>query len=203
MTPMGRNSISALPVFILLISLVSISCSSSRYQQGFSYQPTYAGPDVAAGQSDEKTTPETLQASNPTQINSLSPIPDAVIEPSAPQAVLAEIVTKEYQESQQGNNSLNNRELIHKMASDYAISQNKQLTNKQLRKLDHYADKMEKKQRRGVEDVNWGPANNLEWFILLGAGVALVVGILGIGFGWFIFLGLALVYLYLKLLKNN
>ena len=89
------------------------------------------------------------------------------------------------------------------MASEYAVSQNKQLTNKQLRKLDRYADKMEKKQRRGPEDVNWGPANNLEWFVLIGAAVGLVVGILGSGFGWFIFLGLALVYLYLKLLKNN
>lgn len=200
---MGRNSISALPVLILVISLVSVSCSSSRYQQGFSYQPAYAGPDVAAGQSEEKITPDPLPLSNTTQLNSLSPATDAVIEPSTPQAALAEIVNKEYQEAQIENKSISHREIIHKMASEYAVSQNKQLTNKQLRKLDRYADKMEKKQRRGPEDVNWGPANNLEWFVLIGAAVGLVVGILGSGFGWFIFLGLALVYLYLKLLKNN
>lgn len=200
---MGRRTFPALPFIVLIISLSCFSCSSSRYQQGFSYQPAYAGPDVAAGQPEEKITPlTTTDTHQPINKNPASPA-ETIIENPAQTEVLAEIISKEYQENQQGASSLNNREVLHKMASEYAATQNKQLTSKQLRKLDRYADKMEKKQRRGAEDVNWGPANNLEWFILLGAGVALVVGILGIGFGWFIFLGLALVYLYLKLLKNN
>jgi hypothetical protein len=200
---MGRRICPALSFMVLIISLASFSCSSSRYQQGFSYQPAYAGPDVAAGQSEEKTTLLTT-ADSPQPINkTLISSTESIIETPAQTEVLAEIISKEYQENQQGASSLNNREMLHKMASEYTATQHKQLTSKQLRKLDRYADKMEKKQRRGAEDVNWGPANNLEWFILLGAGVALVVGILGIGFGWFIFLGLALVYLYLKLLKNN
>jgi hypothetical protein len=200
---MGRRTFPALTFIILVMSLACFACSSSRYQQGFSYQPAYAGPDVATGQSEERITPlpteETYQPIN----KNLAAAAESIVEAPAQTEVLAEIISKEYQENQQGRSSLNNREILHKMASQYATTQNKQLTSKQLRKLDRYADKMEKKQRRGAEDVNWGPANNLEWFILLGAGVALVVGILGIGFGWFIFLGLALVYLYLKLLKNN
>jgi len=200
---MGRRTFPALPFIVIVISLACFSCSSSRYQQGFSYQPSYAGPDVAAGQSEEKITPLTTDEYHQPINKNMPSATESIVETPAETEVLAEIISKEYQENQKGTNSLSNREIMHKMASQYAVTQNKQLTSKQLRKLDHYADKMEKKQRRGAEDVNWGPANNLEWFILLGAGVALVVGILGIGFGWFIFLGLALVYLYLKLLKNN
>jgi hypothetical protein len=59
---------------------------------------------------------------------------------------------------------------------------------------------MERKQQRQA-DVEWGPQNNLEIFLLAAAGVGLVVGFFS-SFGWFIFLVAALVYLYLKLLKN-
>jgi len=54
---MGRRTFPALPFIVFVVSLACFSCSSSRYQQGFSYRPAYAGPDVAAGQSEEKITP--------------------------------------------------------------------------------------------------------------------------------------------------
>lgn len=200
---MGKTCIPSLFTAVIMISVVCFSCSSSRYQQGFSYQPAYAGPDVATGpsevQSNEETdTPVTGAMENAGQIQ-WKPAVQQDIQAEA----LANIIGREYQDNQVSVQPQNNKELLRKMANEYAASQNKQLTHKQLRKLDRYAAKMDKKQYRGAGDVNWGPANNLEWFILLGAGVALVVGILGIGFGWFIFLGLALVYLYFKLLKNN
>jgi hypothetical protein len=222
---MVRQSNPALFIACIILSLLFVSCSSVRYQQGFSYQPVYAGPDVSSGQGEEKeflstgiTYPpagENTGSSHQTgaENTGLSHQPGlentilthqvVIPETTAEAEILSGIISREYTEQKQSGQTLSTREKLHKMASDYAISTNKELTGKQLRKLDRLAAKMEKKQKKDASDVSWGPSDNLEWFILLGAGVALVVGILGVGFGWFVFLGLALVYLYLKLLKNN
>ncbi len=200
---MVKTTIPALLTTILIISVLCFSCSSSRYQQGFSYQPTYSGPNVSGSLSTEKEIParDTLASTTTENIYQQPAIhaPANALQTD----VLANIIQQEYHETAPSAQPLNNREAVHNIATKYASSQNITLTNKQLRKLDRFAAKMEKKQKRGAQDVQWGPSNNLEWFVLLGAGVALVTGILGIGFGWFVFLGLALVYLYLKLLKNN
>ena len=211
---MVKANIPAGYITIILIALVSFSCSSSRYQQGFSYKPSYAAPDISSGEQQPEKESATVVSTVETKTQNGS-ITEHIVEHnsltiaeptgSSPnqQEVLASIVGKEYSENASSAQPLNTREKLHKIAEAYAETQNKTLTSKQLRKLDRYAAKMEKKQQRRAQDVNWGPESNLEWFVLLGAGVALVVGILGIGFGWFVFLGLALVYLYFKLLKNN
>ncbi|HLO79686.1 MAG TPA: hypothetical protein VK166_01935, partial [Chitinophagaceae bacterium] len=92
------------------------------------------------------------------------------------------------------------KKAVQEIAAAYTEKNNISLTQKQWRKLDRYAAKMEKKQQQKAE-VEWGPKNNLEIFLLAAAGVGLVVGFFS-SFGWFIFLVAALVYLYLKLLKN-
>jgi Flp pilus assembly protein TadB len=92
------------------------------------------------------------------------------------------------------------KKAVQEIAIAYTEKNNISLTQKQWRKLDRYAAKMEKKQQQKA-DVEWGPKNNLEIFLLAAAGVGLVVGFFS-SFGWFIFLVAALVYLYLKLLKN-
>ena len=199
---MGRSFNPALFVAIFAI-LMLFSCASTRYQDGFSYHPAYAGPDVASLVSEEKNNPAPVPGTDITTGNTAQIQGISAPENTEQADVLANIISREYQESQRSEQLPDNRETLRKIANEYAVSQNIQLTSKQLRKLDRYAVKMDKKQQRGAGDVNWGPSNNLEWFILLGAAVALVVGILGTGFGWFIFLGLALVYLYFKLLKNN
>jgi hypothetical protein len=187
----------------IIFGLSCFSCASSRYHQGFSYQPVYAGPDMASGLAEESETPApitimNIKDENTTQIQGVT-----ATENTEQSDELVNIISREYQVSLQSGQIPESRETLRKIATEYAASQDIQLTGKQLRKLDRYAAKMDKKQQRGAQDVNWGPSNNLEWFILLGAGAGLVVGIFGIGFGWFVFLGLALVYLYFKLLKNN
>ena len=199
---MRRTSLPALFTAIILVGLASFSCSSSRYQQGFSYKPAYSAPDISSGLSEDNVSKHPSPTLEPkTDIIEVGPL--ATTKLSSETAALATIITQQYEETQSVGSEVNSREIIHQMAADFANTQNKELTNKQLRQLDRYVTKMEKKNHRGANDVNWGPSNNLEWFVLLGAGVGLVVGILGIGFGWFVFLGLALVYLYLKLIKNN
>ncbi len=187
----------------IIFSLSCFSCASSRYQQGFSYQPAFAGPDVAAGLAEEKNPSAPITDMNIIYENTPQ-IQGITATGNTEQAdVLANIISREYLESSQREQMPESRETLRKLATEYAATQDIQLSGKQLRKLDRFAAKMDKKQQRGAGDVNWGPSNNLEWFILLGAAAGLVVGIFGIGFGWFVFLGLALVYLYFKLLKNN
>jgi len=207
---MVKANIPAGYITIILIALVSFSCSSSRYQQGFNYKPSYAAPDISSVEQQPEKESATVVSTVETKTQNGSITEHNVLTIAEPigsspnqQEVLASIVEKEYSENASSAQPINTREKLHKMAMAFSETQNKQLTSKQLRKLDRYASKMEKKQQKRAQDVNWGPESNLEWFVLLGAGVALVVGILGIGFGWFVFLGLALVYLYFKLLKNN
>lgn len=96
------------------------------------------------------------------------------------------------------------RTTVRKIAGGYAEKHATTLSEKQYRKLDRLAVKLEKKQlKKQGPDVSWGPSNNLEWAILGAAAVGLFVGIFGIGFGWAIFLIAALAYLYFKLLHNN
>lgn len=199
---MRRISLPALFTAIILVGLANFSCSSSRYQQGFSYKPAYSAPDISEGELKDNSSKHPSPPLEPkTDIIEVGPLATTKLSPET--EALATVISQQFEENQSIGSEVNSRELIHKMAEDYIATQNKELTNKQLRQLDRYATKMEKKKHRGANDVNWGPSNNLEWFVLLGAGVGLVVGILGIGFGWFVFLGLALVYLYLKLIKNN
>jgi hypothetical protein len=93
---------------------------------------------------------------------------------------------------------------VREMAHQYGEKRQIRYSEKQLKKLDRIAVKLEKQhQKKQGPDVTWGPSNNLEWAILGAAAVGLFVGIFGIGFGWAIFLLAALAYLYFKLLHNN
>jgi Flp pilus assembly protein TadB len=91
------------------------------------------------------------------------------------------------------------RKAVQDITAAYTTEKNITLTTKQLRKLDRYTARLERKQQKKA-DVEWGPQNNLEIFLLAAALLGLVVGFFS-SFGWFIFLVAALVYLYLKLLK--
>ena len=200
---MGRFSIKSLAGLIILIGMTGYSCTSSHLQQGFIYQPRFSGPDISSESPVSIEKAEVPTAVLETPDASFPEIYLAETPNLSQTSTLAAIADREYQVANTTGQSINNHEMARKMASEFAETQNKQLTNKQLRKLDRYVAKMEKKQQRRAGDVKWSPSNNLELFFLIAAGVGLVVGILGVGFGWFIFIGCALVYLYFKLLRHN
>lgn len=205
--------------YIMFIIVLMASCSATRHQDLFNYKPAYGGPDMG---SDRSTDPSSLETIPTNLIDVTHKQTEAIkadvafamnpaasgIEPELQPAVnmhmgmLMEIAENTSREGLAGEQT-SLRTTVRKMAVQYAEKTHTTYSGKQLKKLDKIALKFEKKQQQKAPDVQWGPANNLEWAILGAAAVGLFVGIFGIGFGWFIFLIAALAYLYFKLLHNN
>jgi hypothetical protein len=184
--------------FALIFMLVSVfSCSASR-QNGFSYRPTHAGPDMSGTTNEINVPVESPVNGTPAFVENK---PEELN--SEKESVLAADMARIVEQQVLANGSVEKvevRKAVHDIAAAYTSEKNITLTQKQLRKLDKYTAKIERKQQRKA-DVDWGPQNNLEIFLLAAAGVGLVVGFFS-SIGWFVFLVAALVYLYLKLLKN-
>lgn len=186
----------AMAVFMLA---AMFSCSSGRLN-GFSYRPAHPGPDMG-GSIHHSTNMEQPKLEEAPVMAELTEAPSTTdhlsgITPSTEMSLLATVA--EEQARQLGpEETVTTREAVRTVAERYAAEKNIELTPGQYRKLDRAARKLERKQA----EVNWGPENNLEIFLLAAAAVGLVVGIVGAAFGWFIFLVAALVYLYFKLLK--
>lgn len=199
-------------IYLLFMLLSAASCSTSRHQQGFTYRPAQQGPGVSGSMTEETATAAPEKDNNTTV--------SILVEPAAPpaQAGLAEVVhpLPPATNSSQADLDLLTRlangqaatatttgpvdlaDAVHILAHSYAAEKQVTLSEKQWKKLDRYAAKLQKKQQKA--DVDWGPNNNLEIFILAAAGVGLVVGLFSVGIGWLVFIVAALAYLYLKLL---
>jgi hypothetical protein len=182
---------------MIVMLIVGVSCSASR-QNGFSYRPAYAGPGVA-GSVEANTTSEELNVQPTPLPEERTVVQDLAVEEHAIAADLAVIVERQIS-SHPSTEKVDARKAVTEISEAYAEKNNIQLSPKQMRKLDKYAAQLEKKQQKKAE-VEWGPKNNLEIFLLAAAGVGLVVGFFS-AIGWFVFLVAALVYLYLKLLKD-
>lgn len=67
----------------------------------------------------------------------------------------------------------------------------------------HLSRKALRKMERQPPDIDWGNNTSMEWFFLIMSGVGLVVGILGVGIGWFAFLVFGGLWLYRKLVGGR
>ena len=184
-------------IAMMAVLILGMSCSASK-QNGFSYRPAYSGPDVSG----------TLEANGLTEdLNARSfalpqAQPEALNQPADQHAIAADLasIVEQQVTAHDAAEKVDARKAVADISEAYAEKNNIQLSQKQMRKLDKFAAKLEKKQQK-MSDVEWGPKNNLEIFLLAAAGVGLVVGFFS-AIGWFVFLVAALVYLYLKLLKD-
>jgi hypothetical protein len=188
---------------MIIVLAMLASCAASKRQDGFSYKPKYAGPDIQVGggglEVEEKTEVEGggLKVEEQLEMGGGSL---KVEEEGALQELIATGITVQSEQTITPEFKTSVRE----MAKQYGEKRQISYSEKQLKKLDRIAVKLEKQhQKKQGPDVTWGPSNNLEWAILGAAAVGLFVGIFGIGFGWAIFLLAALAYLYFKLLHNN
>jgi len=188
------------PALALMLAITLFSCSSSRYQDGFTYTPAYAGPDMGSGETEPALTSAPV-----TRQEETAETESPVIAPASEglqREELLDLVGTGLQEREEGVNDF--RANVRSMAGTYAMKHDLRFSPKQMEKLDRISARMEKKymQKKGP-DGGFGPSNNLEWAILGAAAVGLFVGIFGISFGWLIFLVAALAYLYFKLLHEK
>jgi uncharacterized iron-regulated membrane protein len=76
------------------------------------------------------------------------------------------------------------------------------LSEKQQQTLDRLTKKMDKKLRQQGREIDWKNNTGLELFFMIMAIGGLVLGIIGIAFGWFVFIVFAGLWLYWKLVKD-
>jgi hypothetical protein len=206
-------------LFVLFMLLTAVSCSTSKYQNGFVYKPAHQGPGFSGNMTGETATPIPNESAtdlqpaalasseiSPPQDNaptaSLAPgeksPPMAVSADGGPELAMLSRLANEQAGTAKVSETANAGHFVRELATAYAKEKQLTLSGRQLRKLDRYAAKLEKKQQKNA-DVDWGPQNNLEIFILAAAGVGLIVGLFS-GIGWLVFIVAALAYLYVKLL---
>ena len=190
------------PALALMLAMTLFACSSSRHQDGFSYIPVSAGPDMGAGEPEPAIASAPVTQPEVSMTSEDKPMTSSAYSERPGEQEILDLVETGVHEREQGVTDF--RTNVRSMAADYAQKHDIRFSGKQLEKLDRISAKMEKKHmKQKGPDGGFGPSNNLEWAILGAAAVGLFVGIFGIGFGWLIFLVAALAYLYFKLLHKN
>lgn len=191
---------------MIIVLAMLASCAASKRQDGFSYRPKYAGPDMQVGggglEVGERVKEEQVEGERLKVIEKTELEGGRLTEED--EGALQELIATGINVQSEQTSPPEFKTSVREMAKQYGEKRQIRYSEKQLKKLDRIAVKLEKQhQKKQGPDVTWGPSNNLEWAILGAAAVGLFVGIFGIGFGWAIFLLAALAYLYFKLLHNN
>jgi hypothetical protein len=190
---------------MIIILAMLASCAASKRQEGYLYKPAYPGPDMHGGggglEVGEQVEQKTQVEGGGLEVGEQVEGAGLKVED---EGALKELVATGISVQAEQKSAPEFKTTVREMAHQYGEKRQIRYSEKQLKKLDRIAVKLEKQhQKKQGPDVTWGPSNNLEWAILGAAAVGLFVGIFGIGFGWAIFLLAALAYLYFKLLHNN
>jgi hypothetical protein len=190
---------------MIIILAMLASCAASKRQEGYLYKPAYAGPDMHGGggglEVGEQVEQKTQVEGGGLEVGEQVEGAGLKVED---EGALKELLATGISVQAEQKSAPEFKTTVREMAHQYGEKRQIRYSEKQLKKLDRIAVKLEKQhQKKQGPDVTWGPSNNLEWAILGAAAVGLFVGIFGIGFGWAIFLLAALAYLYFKLLHNN
>jgi hypothetical protein len=198
-----------LPLFIVIMIMMFISCSSSRFYKDYQYTPREQAPDISGTEevSSEKA-PEkvkTVISENPvyqekenTASHQLTPENSQKMQ-QVVQAFKEEIVLQ-----QDAPEKTTNREMMKKVTNRMVESgQISSLTSREEKKLDRAAAKMDKKLKKQGNEIDWRNNTPLELFFMIMAIAGLVLGIVGVSFGWFVFIVFAGIWLYFKLVVDN
>jgi hypothetical protein len=203
-------------VYGLLITgmmAVLFSCSSSRMYKNYTYTPKENAPDMG-GIIQSSPQEKTQSFSNePVQIQS------SVVTDVTPIAISSELMTTENKEKialvqetikeemvlmEESGQIASNKELVKKVTSKLTeTGQMSQLTKKQEKKLNQLAVKMDKKLKKQGAEIDWRHNTNLELFFMIMSIAGLVLGIVGLAFGWFIFIVFGGLWLYWKLVQDK
>lgn len=205
---MKKTSFS-LPLFIVITIMMFTSCSSSRFYKDYQYTPREQAPDISGTEevSSEKA-PEkvkTVITETPvyhdkenTASHQLTP------ENSQKMQQVVQAFKEEMVLQQDAPEKTTNREMMKKVTKRMVESgQISSLTTREEKKLDRAAAKMDKKLKKQGNEIDWRNNTPLELFFMIMAIAGLVLGIVGVSFGWFVFIVFAGIWLYFKLVVDN
>jgi hypothetical protein len=201
---------------ILLISGMIIgffSCSSSRMYKNYTYSPKENAPDmggfVQASPEERSNThiyePVKTPLSPQSEAGSISPFSDLInVENQEKMDLVRKTFKEEMALLQESGENVSNRELIKKVTSKLTeTGQIKPLSKTQEKKLNQVAVKMDKKLKKQGNGIDWRNNTPLELFFMIMSIAGLVLGIVGLAFGWFIFIVFGGLWLYFKLVEDN
>lgn len=196
-----------LPLFILI--LMFTSCSSSRFYKDYQYAPREQAPDISGREEatlekapeKEKVviTENTVSGDKENTVSHQQTAENTQKMQQVVQAFKEEMVLQ-----QDAPEKITNREMMKKVTKRMVENgQISSLTAREEKKLDRAAAKMDKKLKKQGNEIDWRNNTPLELFFMIMAIAGLVLGIVGVSFGWFVFIVFAGIWLYFKLVVDN
>jgi len=201
---------------ILLLTFMMagmFSCSSSRLYKNYTYSPKENAPDMGGSilsTPEEKSNTHTYERVN-TPSSTVSE--GAEIVPNKnfndiENKEKIELVQKAFKEEialmQESGENTSNKELIKKVTEKLTgTGQIQPLSKTQEKKLNQLAVKMDKKLKKQGNGIDWRNNTPLELFFMIMSIAGLVLGIVGLAFGWFVFIVFGGLWLYFKLVEDN
>jgi len=189
------------------------SCSSSRLYKNYTYSPKENAPDMGGSilsAPEEKSNTHTYERVN-TPSSTISEgaeiVPNTNLNDIENKEKI-ELVQKAFKEEmalmQESGENTSNKELIKKVTEKLTgTGQIQPLSKTQEKKLNQLAVKMDKKLKKQGNGIDWRNNTPLELFFMIMSIAGLVLGIVGLAFGWFVFIVFGGLWLYFKLVEDK
>jgi hypothetical protein len=196
-------------------AIVSASCGSARLYKGYGYTGSQHAPDMGGQQVEQDAAAVSSETAFPeAQGEELAQQQDgktADIQVLISQAENQPTPIRELAVSALGDASrmaadgktITHQTLAREVTSTMVASGKIQpLHPKHQQKLDKLTAKMDQKLQQQGREIDWKNNSGLELFFMIMAIAGLVLGIIGVAFGWFVFIVFAGLWLYWKLVKD-
>jgi hypothetical protein len=206
-------------VLACCLALAGISCGSNRLYKGYGYTGSANALDMGGQvypapltQVEQTVTAETHQATAPiastqqdldTKTGEINDLIGQAADQPAPVREMAGAALDDAARLAAEGKPISHQALAQEMTGRM-VSEGKMppLSEKQQQTLDRLTKKMDKKLRQQGREIDWKNNTGLELFFMIMAIGGLVLGIIGIAFGWFVFIVFAGLWLYWKLVKD-
>ena len=211
---MKKRTLFLANILLLTVMMAGMfSCSSSRLYKNYTYSPKENAPDMGGSilaTPDEKSNSDTYERVNtpPSTVSEgVAIVPNANLNDIENKEKI-ELVQKAFKDEmalmQESGENNSNRELIKKVTEKLTeTGQIKTLSKTQEKKLNQLAVKMDKKLKKQGNGIDWRNNTPLELFFMIMSIAGLVLGIVGLAFGWFVFIVFGGLWLYFKLVEDN
>jgi hypothetical protein len=203
---------SGISIKAALILCITLSSCSQQLFRGYEYKGSSGAPDVhnelAVQQPSEPTdsvaTSEADQPATKFSQNVLAAkegLNGETIDPADP--ALHQMVMEEANRLAGEGKEINHRNLT-KNLGQRLVEEGKipAISPEQERKMTRLAARMDKKQKKQGKEIDWKNNSGLELFFMIMSIGGLVLGIIGVGIGWFVFIVFAGLWLYFKLVRD-
>jgi hypothetical protein len=200
-------------------AIVSASCGSARLYKGYGYTGSQHAPDMggqAASAPAEQVTPSVSTAAiipvtqseeNPAQQDTKTADIQSLISQAddqpAPIRDAAAAALGDASRMAADGRAITHQSLAREVTSTMVASGKIQpLSPRHQEKLDKLTARMDQKLQQQGREIDWKNNTGLELFFMIMAIAGLVLGIVGVAFGWFVFIVFAGLWLYWKLVKD-